>query len=160
MTRKHLGGMKKKKICGMTLLLAVGCVSLMLTGCPRTTQMEVSPASIVFSEDQTERRLTLSNLGSRNIEWTLETVVRETEEAEWTTGEIPWLQVSKVSGVLLPGVEHITLTAERGGLAPGTYADVAVRITAQNYEAIVPVSLVVTPLLYASPDVVVLQALL
>ena len=129
----------------------------MLTGCPRTAQLEVSPASIVFSEDQTERRLSLSNLGSRNVEWTLETVVRETEEADWAAGEIPWLQISKVSGVLLPGVEHITLTAERSGLAPGAYSNVALRITATNYEAIVPVSLVVTSLLYVTPEIIVLQ---
>ncbi len=158
MTRKHRGGMKKKKICGIALLLAVGCVSVMLTGCPRTTQLEVSPASIVFSEDQTDRRLTLSNLGSRSLEWTLETVVRESEEAAWTAGDIPWLNISKTSGVLLPGVEHIALTADRSGQMPGTYSNVAVRVLARNFEAVVPISLVVSPQLFATPDIITLQA--
>ena len=147
----------KKKICGVALLLAVGCVSLTLTGCPRTTQLEVTPASIVFSGDQTERRLTLSNLGSRPIEWTLDTLVRETEESQWTTGAIDWLEISKTSGTLAPGVEHITLTARRGEAEPGTYANMAVRIQARKFERIVPVSLVVSSLLYATPELLTLQ---
>lgn len=150
--------MKKNKICGMALLLAVGCVCLTLTGCPRpVTQLEVSPASIVFSEDLTERRLTLSNLGSRAVDWTLETVVRASEEAEWMAGAVPWLSVGKTSGTLAPGVEHIALTADRSGLLPGVYSNAAMRVTARNFEAIVPVSLVVTPILYASPAIVSLQ---
>ena len=148
----------KKKLCGVALLLAVLLGSLTLAGCPRTAQLEITPAAIVFSEGQTERRLTLSNMGSRPVDWTLDTVVRESEESAWAAGDIEWLAISSTEGVLAPGVEHITLSAERTGQEPGTYGNAAVRIQARNFERIVPVSLVVSSLLVATPEIVTLRA--
>ena len=147
----------KKNFSGVALLLAVGSTCLMLAGCPRTAQLEISPASLAFSDNQMERRLTLSNLGNRAAEWTLETVVRDSESSDWQAGEIDWLTINKRSGILEPGVEHITLTGQRTERAPGTYANMAVRVEATNFEKIIPISLVISPALVVSPEIVTLQ---
>lgn len=147
----------KTNLRKIALPAVIMCACLIIVGCPGLTRLEVTPTAIAFGADQTERRLTLSNLGARSIEWTIETLTRDTEESAWEAGVIPWLELGKTAGVLSPGIEHITLTVERAQLRPGTYANTAVQVRARNYEQIVPVSLIVKPSLFAVPDDITLS---
>lgn len=131
--------------------------SMFVAGCFEDAQLEVAPAAVAFSADQSERRLTLSNLGSYAFDWTLDEMARVSSEADWETTEISWLTVDKDSGSLQPGLENLTLTVDRTQLLPGSYTNYAVRVQARGVEKIVPISLVVTPLLGVDPGVVQLS---
>ena len=135
-----------KRLRGVVLLLLIAFVGLALSGCPGKPQFEVSPATITFGAEHGERRLTLTNLGSRPEAWTLEMLTREDEASPWNADEVPWLNISKRSGTLPPGVEHITLTVSRTQLRPGVYSNTAlrVRVTRTDDEHIIPISLIVT----------------
>lgn len=127
--------------------------SMFIVGC-FDAQLEVAPAAVAFDADQSERRLTLSNLGDYAFDWTLDEMARVSPEAAWEATEIDWLAADKTSGTLKPGLEHLTLTVNRTQLLPGSYTNYAVRVQARGVERIVPISLVVTPLLGVDPGVV------
>lgn len=139
------------------LPVALVLAGMFVVGCTLEAKLEVAPGTITFGADQSERRLTLSNLGSLSFDWTLDTLARASEEAAWEPAEIEWLTVDRTSGRLAPGLENLTLTVERTQLLPGSYTNYAVRIQARGVERIVPISLVVTPLLGVDPGVISLN---
>jgi len=141
----------------VTVPVALVLAGMFIVGCTWEAKLEVAPGTITFGAEQSERRLTLSNLGDFAFDWTLDTLARVSEEAPWEAAEIAWLEVDKTSGSLAPGLENLTLTVDRTQLAPGSYTNYAVRIQARGVERIVPISLIVTPLLAVDPGVISLS---
>lgn len=140
------------------VLAAVLLGGIFVVGCVQDAKLEVMPASITFGEEQSERRLTISNTGSWPFEWRLETVSRTSEEADWVPAAIEWLSADKMTGVLAGhGLENLNLIVDRSRMQPGTYTNYAAMIVAGKTQVIIPVSLLVEPLLRATPAVISLQ---
>ena len=132
------------------LMLLAGM--LVLAGCPRAPRLTVTPAAATFGTDREEVALVMSNAESRSVHWTLEEVVRESEDAAWTVGEVAWLSEDKTEGDIAPGIDRIILTADRSALSAGEYKNAGVRFTSGAYEQVVPVSITVQATLSVAPD--------
>jgi len=131
---------------------------IFLAGCFENAKLETAPASIAFSSGQLERRLTLSNSGARAFDWSLDTLVRDSEDDPWREESLDWLIPSKSSGTLKPGVENLTLSIDPMEMLPGVYRFFAARITAPGGERIVPISVEAASLLIVEPAVIQLDS--
>jgi hypothetical protein len=102
----------------MVALLA----ATVLAGCPGTTQpkLTVSPAAIDFGTIGSERTITIQNGSTTAVQWNVSVAYVDVTYQMPVQVE-PWLSVDVVTGETATEVDHITLTADRTGLAPSIY---------------------------------------
>ena len=100
-----------------------------LLGCPGAgpPQLSVRPTVLAFGASATEEFIAVTNPGGGTLEWTVEC-------------DVPWLSVSPSSGATSAfETARVRLTANRAGLAAGTYSD-QLRIVSNGGEEIVRAS--------------------
>ncbi|NUM55641.1 MAG: VWA domain-containing protein [Candidatus Hydrogenedentes bacterium] len=90
--------------------VVLGCAALM--GCPTgggtVSGLAVNPAAVNFGSNGTKEDISIFNTGAGVIAWTL-------------TENIAWLSANVTSGTVTTEIDHVKLTVDRDGLAPGTY---------------------------------------
>jgi hypothetical protein len=99
--------------------------------------LSVSPGSLSFGPYQTEKNITVSNVGTGDLIWTV-------------SGNQSWLSASPFSGT---NYALVAVNVDRTGLAPGDYSG-ALTVTSNGGTATVPVTMTVpdtSPHLVVSP---------
>ena len=96
--------------CAKAAVVLVGCAALL--GCPTgggaLPGLAINPAALNFGSNGTQETISIFNTGAGVISWTL-------------TENIAWLSANVTSGTVATEIDHVKLTADRTGLAPGTY---------------------------------------
>ena len=125
-------------------VVCVGAALLALGGCNNTVDLKVEPGALAFGTDRSEVFFTLLNDGVFAAEWTLEEVVRESEEAEWQPADVAWFAADSAGGRLRRDESaRVSLTANRALVGAGTYSNTGVRITSGKFVQVLPVSIIV-----------------
>lgn len=97
--------------CAKAIAVVLGCAAVM--GCPTggggtVGGLAVNPAAVNFGSNGTQETISIFNTGAGVIAWTL-------------TENIAWLSANTTSGTVATEIDHVKLTVDRDGLAPGTY---------------------------------------
>ena len=99
------------------LLLLAGMLAL--AGCPQVPKLDITPAAATFGSDRTEVALVGNNGGAQAVHWTLEEVVRDNADAPWVARDVAWLSEDQTEDDIAPGIDRVTLTADRSALVIG-----------------------------------------
>jgi hypothetical protein len=67
------------------------------------SDLKVEPGALAFGTDRSEVFFTLLNDGVFAAEWTLEEVVRESEDAAWQPADVAWFAADTAGGRLRRG---------------------------------------------------------
>jgi len=130
----------------------VGAALLALGGCGNNVDLKVEPGALAFGTDRSEVFFTLLNDGVFAAEWTLEEVVRESQEAEWQPADVAWFAADSAGGRLRRDESaRVSLTANRALVGAGTYSNTGVRITSGKFVQVLPVSIIVEASLRVLP---------
>ncbi|HNY85184.1 MAG TPA: VWA domain-containing protein [Candidatus Hydrogenedentes bacterium] len=133
-------------------VVCVGAALLALGGCNNTVDLKVEPGALAFGTDRSEVFFTLLNDGVFAAEWTLEEVVRESEDAAWQPADVAWFAADTAGGRLRrEETARVTLTANRSLVSAGTYTNTGVRITSGKFVQVLPVSIVIESTLRVLP---------
>lgn len=133
-------------------VVCVGAALLALGGCKDTVDLKVEPGALAFGTDRTEVFFTLLNDGALAAEWTMEEVVRESQEAAWQAADVAWFAADTTGGRLRRDESaRVTLTANRALVGAGTYSNTGVRITSGKFVQVLPVSIIIEASLRVLP---------
>ncbi len=130
---------------------------LALAGCPLAPQLDITPAAATFGTDRSEVALVINNSGSSTVHWVMQEVIRDNADAPWTPHDTPWLSEDKAQGDIAPGIDRVTLTADRSALSAGEYTNVGAQFTSGDFVQIVPVSVSVQTSLEVNPQRITLR---
>ena len=134
----------KRLLASFLPILTFSIVCLPLTGCPTGTGgtgpvLQLSPVAINFGSQATQRSVAITNTGSGVITWSIE------ESIDWLTADI-------TAGATTTELDRVKFTADRTGLAPGTYnGSITVLSSVGVKEILVAMTVPGTPTLDVSP---------
>lgn len=101
--------MRRLISCAKAALVLLGCATL--SSCPTPSGisgLSVNPAALNFGSSGAQLTISILNTGPGVIAWTL-------------TENIAWLSANTTSGTVATEIDHVKLSVDRTGLAPGTY---------------------------------------
>jgi len=121
-------------------------VCVLLTGCPFFQPiLTVSPTALSFGSIGTRESFAIVNAGRGVLEWQAAEVVWDAAQQEWVAQDTGWLSIDpeKVSGSISDETGRVFLSADRDGLAAGTYTGSGIRVTSTGGTMVIPVSMIV-----------------
>lgn len=101
--------MRRLISCAKAAAVLLGCAAL--SSCPTpgaASGLSVNPAALNFGSNGTQLTISIFNTGPGIIAWTL-------------TENVAWLSANVTSGTVATEIDHVKLSVDRTGLAPGTY---------------------------------------
>ncbi len=124
---------------------------VVLSGCPFTPLLLVTPGAVSFGADGVTRSLVVDNHGGGTLSWTVQELARENQDAQWVAQDVPWLTATPGAGTTQSELDHVFINVVRTGQAVGQYRNAALQISSNGGNIIVPISMDIEPSLTVTP---------